>query len=81
MAEAPDHPQLAARGTFVEVDGARVPGPAPRFSRTPAAVQGPPVAPGAHTRTALADWGVPDVDALLESGVAVQSHPDRKESR
>ncbi|MDQ3601539.1 MAG: CoA transferase [Actinomycetota bacterium] len=81
MAEAPDHPQLAARGTFIEVDGARVPGPAPRFSRTPAVVQGPPVAPGAHTRTALADWGVPDVDALLESGVAVQTHPDRRESR
>ena len=33
MTEAPDHPQLAARGTFVEdpVTGARVPGPAPRF--------------------------------------------------
>jgi alpha-methylacyl-CoA racemase len=33
MAEAPDHPQLAARGTFVydPVTGARVPGPAPRF--------------------------------------------------
>ncbi len=73
MAEAPDHPQLAARRTFVEVDGARVPAPAPRFSRTPAAVPGPPAVPGAHTRTALADWGVPDVDALLESGVAVQS--------
>jgi alpha-methylacyl-CoA racemase len=39
------------------------------------------VAPGAHTRTALADWGVPDVDALLESGVAVQSHANRKEPR
>ncbi|MGB7980547.1 MAG: CaiB/BaiF CoA-transferase family protein [Candidatus Nanopelagicales bacterium] len=33
MTEAPDHPQLAARGTFVSdpVTGARVPGPAPRF--------------------------------------------------
>ncbi len=33
MTEAPDHPQLAARGTFVDdpVTGARVPGPAPRF--------------------------------------------------
>ena len=33
MLEAPDHPQLAARGTFVvdPVTGARVPGPAPRF--------------------------------------------------
>ncbi len=33
MTEAPDHPQLAARGSFVvdPVTGARVPGPAPRF--------------------------------------------------
>jgi alpha-methylacyl-CoA racemase len=73
MTEAPDHPQLAARGTFAEVDGVRVPAPAPRFSRTPAAVPAPPAAPGAHTRTALTDWGVPDVEALIESGVAVQS--------
>lgn len=72
MAEAPDHPQLAARGTFVEVDGTHVPGPAPRFSRTPGAVQGPPVDAGEHTRDALTDWGVKDVDALLETGVAVQ---------
>ena len=26
-----------------------------------------------HTRAALADWGVPDVDALLVAGVAVQA--------
>jgi alpha-methylacyl-CoA racemase len=33
MAEAPEHPHLVARGTFVvdPVSGARVPGPAPRF--------------------------------------------------
>ncbi|MGH3980930.1 MAG: CaiB/BaiF CoA transferase family protein, partial [Pseudonocardiaceae bacterium] len=40
MGEAPSHPQLAARGTFAEVGGLTVPGPAPRFSRTPGAVQG-----------------------------------------
>ena len=33
------------------------PAPAPRFSRTPSAVQGAPVKPGAHTDTALAHWG------------------------
>ena len=32
-----EHPHMAARGTFVEVDGLRQPGPAPRFSRTPGA--------------------------------------------
>ncbi len=34
--EAPDHPHLVARGTFVEVDGQPQPAPAPRFSATPA---------------------------------------------
>jgi alpha-methylacyl-CoA racemase len=73
LTEAPDHPHLAARGTFVDVDGVRQPGPAPRFSRTPSAVQGPPATPGAHTREALTEWGVSNVDALLESGAVFQS--------
>jgi alpha-methylacyl-CoA racemase len=73
LGEAADHPHLAARGTFVSVDGVSQPGPAPRFSRTPSAVQGPPARPGRHTREALLDWGVPDVDSLIESGAAVQS--------
>ena len=34
LAEAPAHPHLAARGTFVEHDGVTQPAPAPRFSRT-----------------------------------------------
>ena len=32
--EAPQHPHLKARGTFVEVDGVTQPAPAPRFSRS-----------------------------------------------
>jgi len=56
----------------VDVGGVRQPGPAPRFSRTPSAVSRPPAAPGTHTREALLDWGVPDVDALIESGAAIQ---------
>lgn len=36
--EAPQHAHNQARGTFVEVDGRMQPAPAPRFSRTPAAV-------------------------------------------
>jgi alpha-methylacyl-CoA racemase len=32
--DAGDHPHLAARRTFLELDGVRQPGPAPRFSRT-----------------------------------------------
>jgi alpha-methylacyl-CoA racemase len=32
--DAHEHPHVAARGTFIELDGVRQPGPAPRFSRT-----------------------------------------------
>jgi alpha-methylacyl-CoA racemase len=71
--EAVHHPHLAARGTYVEVAGVTQPAPAPRFSRTGATVSMPPGGPGSHTREALAAWGVADVDALLDSGAAVQA--------
>ena len=58
LAEAPSHPHNAARKTFVEVEGVMQPAPAPRFSATPGAIQGPAPAIGAHTEEALADWGV-----------------------
>jgi alpha-methylacyl-CoA racemase len=73
LSEAPAHPHLAARGTFVEVDGITQPAPAPRFSRTPGSVAMAPQGPGAHTREALAAWGIEDVDGLVESGAAVQA--------
>jgi len=56
--EAHEHPHNRARGTFVEVDGVTQPGPAPRFSRTPAWVSRPPSPPGADTDEGLAAWGV-----------------------
>lgn len=40
LSEAPMHPHNAARDAFVDVDGAMHPAPAPRFSRTPSAIQG-----------------------------------------
>jgi alpha-methylacyl-CoA racemase len=58
LKEAPSHPHNAARGTFVEVGGVVQPAPAPRFSATPGAVQGPAPAIGAHTDDVLAEWGV-----------------------
>ena len=73
MAEAPQHPHNVARETFVEVDGVVQPAPAPRFGRTPSAVSGPPSVPGTHTRDALADWGVDDVERLLAAGVVTQA--------
>jgi len=60
LAEAPLHPHNVARETFVTLDGVVQPAPAPRFSKTPGRVAGPPPAIGAHTRSALEDWGLAD---------------------
>jgi alpha-methylacyl-CoA racemase len=75
--EATEHAHNVARETFVAVDGVVQPAPAPRFSRTPGAVQRPPAEPGADTREALIDWGVaPDeVDALFGSGAISSTAP------
>jgi alpha-methylacyl-CoA racemase len=75
LREAPVHPHLAARGTFVEQDGASLPGPAPRFSRTPGAVRGPARRPGADTTAVLTDWGftADEVRALLTSGAVAEA--------
>ena len=43
MAEAPHHPHNLARSNFLEVGGVTQPGPAPRFSRTPAGPVSPPL--------------------------------------
>ncbi|MBM3568649.1 MAG: CoA transferase [Alphaproteobacteria bacterium] len=57
LTEAPKHPHMAARGSFVEVAGVTQPGPAPRFSRTPGKISKPPSPRGADTDAVLADWG------------------------
>ena len=73
LSEAPHHPHLAARGTFVERDGVTQPAPAPRFSRTVATLGAKPALPGEHTRDALTAWGIDDVDALIAGGAATQA--------
>lgn len=75
MLESAEHPHLAHRRTFVDSDGVRQPAPAPRFSRTPGQIQGPPVRPGQHTRAVLADWNVPNIDGLIASRVAFEGTP------
>lgn len=55
--EAPEHPHLRARGTFVTHDGVVQPAPAPRFSATPTSVRRPPPRPGEHTDELLAEAG------------------------
>ena len=66
--EASEHPHNKARKSFVEVDGIVQPGPAPRFSRTPASIKGGPPDFGAQTEQALAAWGFcPDAIAKLKA--------------
>jgi alpha-methylacyl-CoA racemase len=52
------------------VDGVTQPGPAPRFSRTPAEITKPPSPPGSDTDQALADWGIEEsrIAKLKEAG-------------
>jgi alpha-methylacyl-CoA racemase len=58
LAEAADHPHNRARGLFVDVGGVQQNAPAPRFSRTAAAVPRAPRKVGEDTAAVLADWGV-----------------------
>ncbi|MEZ5236311.1 MAG: CaiB/BaiF CoA-transferase family protein [Acidimicrobiales bacterium] len=70
MGEAAQHPHNVHRKTYVEVAGVTQPAPAPRFSRTEAAIQGPPAYPGEHTDAVLKDFGFSgdDIAALRSSG-------------
>jgi alpha-methylacyl-CoA racemase len=63
LGEAPEHPHMAARGAFTEIDGVTQPAAAPRFDRTPGAARPPAEDPGA----VLAAWGVGEAEraALL----------------
>ena len=55
LGEVADHPHLKARGTVVAPDGVPQAAPAPRFSRTPATLPGPPSEPE-DVESVLADW-------------------------
>ncbi len=54
--EAPSHPHLAARQTFVEHAGHVQPAPAPRFSRTVSAIQGSAAVAPTSISDILAGW-------------------------
>jgi alpha-methylacyl-CoA racemase len=89
LTEAPADPHLAARGTYVTVDGVPQPAPAPRFadaapegeSGTGPVGTGPigaltpgKISPvGAHTREVLTDLGFPDAEELIAAGAARQA--------
>ena len=54
LSEAPQHPHMAERKIFVEVDGVVQPAPAPRFSRTPSAIR---KAVAAELGAVAKEWG------------------------
>ena len=57
--EAPRHPHLAARCTFVADRGAVQPSPAPRFSGTPSHVQASPALQPTDTQSVVQRWSIP----------------------
>jgi alpha-methylacyl-CoA racemase len=73
IAEAPNHPHMAARRTFETRAGVVQPGSAPRFARAGAPAVSPPPETGAQTKDllALAGYSDAEVAAMLTSGVAV----------
>jgi alpha-methylacyl-CoA racemase len=71
--EAAADPHLTARETYVTSDDVIQPAPSPRFSRTHAQLSTPAPAPGQHTLEALTAWGLPDAEALVACGAAIQS--------
>jgi alpha-methylacyl-CoA racemase len=56
LSEAATHPHNVAREAFVEVAGISQPAPAPRFSRTPSAIQGPAPTEAVAACAVLARW-------------------------
>lgn len=56
LEEAQRHSHIQARGGFLDVNGVMHTAPAPRFSRTPAAIQSPPGTAPVDLATVLTDW-------------------------
>src|SRR5439155_23840556 len=75
LTEAIRHPHNVARESFMEVDGAVVPAPSPRFSRTVPERVAELSFPGDDTMAVLEELGLDRaaVDALVADGVVRQS--------
>lgn len=71
LGELREHPHVRARGMFTEFEGVTHPVPGPRMSRTPPEIRSGPEIAGAHTESALAEWGFSptEISALKKSGV------------
>lgn len=72
MAEAPLHPHMKARSTFVEHDGVVQPAPAPRFSRTKPEIRRSAGSEEPLAEDVLRAWGLTSADvADLRAGGAI----------
>ncbi len=81
MHEAPQHPHLVERGTFVEHGGVTQPAPAPRFSATPTSVERQPPEHGEHTDEVLAEFGFTAGEiAELRSARAITNREDETDA-
>jgi hypothetical protein len=69
---APFYGVYETGGSVLTRSGTTQPAPAPRFSGFDPPDPAPPPRPGEHTREILTGWGVPEPEALIESGAAVQ---------
>lgn len=58
LKEAKDNPHNKARDIITHQFGIDQPNVAPRFSRTPSTIQGPPVKAGEHNESGLIGWGL-----------------------
>lgn len=67
MQEAMRHPHNVARHTFVDSHGQLQPAPAPRFSRTPAAIQRGVPSRDQHRAQILNEWVIPMSDSDISS--------------
>ena len=69
--EAEAHPQATARGSFPFVDGVSQPAPAPRFTRTPAAIAVSGEEGSRSDPAILADWGFTagEIERLSADGI------------
>jgi alpha-methylacyl-CoA racemase len=70
LTEAAEHPHNKHRGTYASPEGVLQAAPAPRFSRTPVALESTPPQKGQHTEPVLSSYGftTDDIARLRGSG-------------
>ena len=69
LKDAPNHPHMKARNTYMTLDGIEQPAPSPRFSRTQPIQETPGVLAGANSREVCTAFGFSDaeIEQLINS--------------